>query len=282
MITPIQDYYTVEIESRYNEAKTKSGIILINTAWIDDRDMDRNEHKRIYGKVIAVPEIFSDNPYRAIDDGMPAYHKYVGHDDIVDRMNRGYTNHSDKAYYPSTFEKYDTVTMADLSELVDVKVGDKVYFMPMATEDENMLLKEKDREVYRISVTDLICVVREDEKRGNLEWSGEHMNSEVVFKDDKQNGQVRVLNKEIITQGEWVLIKPKMETWDEITTPAGIIMKSAPDKKWLEGTVAHSHHEHCKVGDHIVYLPNADAPVKIEDEDYFVMPVQDVIGKLNS
>lgn len=266
MIEPIQDYFIVEVESRYNEAKTKSGIIMINTAYIEDGEMDRNNHKRIYGKVLAVPSSFSDTGFRAIDDGMPSYHKYVGHDDIVVRINEGYRNHAEKSYYPSTFEKYDMVTMADLSKLIDVQVGDKVYFVPQATEDENMLEKEKGREVYRICVTDLICVVRTEQ------ITHETNDPMVVAGYEWKN--------KIITQGEWVLIKPKMETWEEITTKSGIVIKPNPEKKWLEGIVAHSHHEHCKVGDHIVYLPNADAEVKVEDEDYFVMPVQDVIGKL--
>lgn len=248
MIEPIQDYYTVEIECRYNETKTKSGIILINTAWIDDTDMDRNQHKRIYGKVLAVPGTFSDTAYRAIDDGMPAYHKYVGHDDIVVRINEGYRNHAEKSYYPSTFDKYDVVTRADIAKMVNVKASDKVYFVPQVTEDENLQEKEKGREVYLMCVTDLICVVRDGA---------------------------------VVTQGEWILIKPKMETWEEITTKSGIIMKPNPESKWLEGVIAHSHHPDRNVGDHIVYLPNADCPVKIEDEDYYVMPVQDVIGKLN-
>lgn len=249
MISILQDYFTVQIESRYNEVKSKAGIILINTAYIDDTDMDRNEHKRIYGTVVGVPKVFSDTPYRAIDDGMPAYHKYVGHDDIVDRINRGYTNHNDKAYYPSTFEKYDVVTMADIAKRVDVKVGDKVYFMPQATEDEHMIEKNKDGEFYRISVSEIICVVRKE-------------------------------TKEIIMQGEWVLVKPNTESWAEITTKSGIIMKPLPAAKWLEGIIAHSNHDHLKVGAKIVYLPNADCPVTIEDEGYYVMPAQDIIGEL--
>lgn len=247
MIQPIQDYFSVEIECRYNESKSKSGIILLNTAWVDDTDMDRNEHKRIYGKVLSTPSYYSDNAYRAIDDGMPSYHKYVGHDDIVDRINRGYRNHADKAYYASTFERYEVVTMSDISKRIDVKVGDKVYFIPQATEDENMLEKAKGREVYQICVTDLICVIRDNQ---------------------------------IIMQGENVLVKPNMETWEEITTKSGIIMKPNPVSKWLEGIVAHSRHDHIVIGSKIIYLPNADCSVKIEDEQYYVMPAQDIIGEL--
>jgi co-chaperonin GroES (HSP10) len=247
MISILQDHFTVSIPSRYKETKTKSGIYLINTAWIDDTDMDRNEHKEICGTVLAIPPSYSDSAYRAIDDGMPAYHKFVGHDDIVDRMNRGYRNHTDKAYYASTYDRYDVLTMADIAQRVDVKVGDKVYFVPQVTEDENLLEKTKSREVYKVCVTDIICVVRDGK---------------------------------IIMQGEWALVKPDMETWDEITSKSGIVMKANPESKWLQGFVAHSSHDHLTVGNKIVYLPNADCPVKVEDEDYYVMPAQDIIGEL--
>lgn len=279
MIEPIQDYFSIEIECRYNESKSKSGIILLNTAWVDDSDMDRNEHKRIYGKVLSVPSHYSENAYRAIDEGMPSYHKFVGHDDIVDRINRGYRNHADKAYYASTFEKYEVVTMADIAKRIDVKVGDKVYFMPQVTEDENMREKAKGREVYQMCVTDLICVVRESKQNGELNWSGELYNSTVIF-NDKENGSITISKQEIIMQGENILVKPNMETWDEITTKSGIIMKPNPEAKWLEGIVAHSRHDHIVVGKKIVYLPNADCAITVEDEKYYVMPVQDIIGEL--
>jgi len=264
MISILQDYFTVSIESRYNETKSKSGIILVNTAWIDDTEMDRNEHKRIYGTVLAVPEVFSDTPYRAIDDGMPAYHKYVGHDDIVDKINRGYTNHNDKSYYPSTFERYTVVTMEDIAKNIDIKVGDKIYFLPQCTEDEHMMEKKKGEEIYRINVSEIICVVR------------------TMILTDRTNSIEVGFERRIIMQGEWVLIKPNTESWSEITTKSGIIMKPLPTAKWLEGIVAHSRHKHLKVGAKIVYLPNADCPVKIEDEDYYVMPAQDIIGELKS
>lgn len=256
----MQDYFLVAIDSKYNEGKTKSGIIMLNSAWLDDGDMDRNEHKRIYGDVLSVPESFSDNGYRAIDDGMPTYRKFVGHDDIVDRINRGYTNHNDKTYYPSTFDKYDVVTMADIARMVDVRVGDKIYFMPQVTEPENFIRKENGKEIYKVCVTDIICAVRHNVKSSNT--------SEFY------------LYNQICMQGEWTLIKPDMETWEEITTKSGIITKVAPDKKWLQGIVAHSRHDHLVAGDKIVYLPNADCEVMVEEEKYFVMPVQDVIGKL--
>lgn len=259
----LQDYFTVAIESKYKEGKTKSGIILLNTAWIDDGDMDRNDHKRIDGIVLSVPEVYSDNGYRAIDDGMPTYRKFVGHDDIIDRINRGYTNHNDKTYYPSTFDQYDVVTMADIGKMVDVKVGDKIYFMPQVTEPENFLGKENGKDIYKVCVTDIICSVRNAASDAFI-----------------PAGIDLLMPAKVSMQGEWTLIKPDMETWDEITTKSGIITKVAPDKKWLQGFVAHSRHDHLVVGDKIVYLPNADCEVTVEEEKYFVMPVQDVIGKL--
>lgn len=278
MVEILQDYFTIAIESRYNERKTKSGIILLNAAWIDDQDMDRYEHKRIYGEILSVPQVFSSQGYRAVDDGMPTYRKFVGHDDIVDRINRGYTNHNDKTYYPSTFDQYDVVTMADIAKQVDVKVGDRAYFMPQVTEDDNYLGKENGKEIYKVCVTDIFCVVRiTNDKKGRLEWSGE-ISSEVDFIPDPK-GDIVVSSPTILMQGEWVLVKPNMETWNEITTKSGIITKVAPDKKWLEGIVSYTRHNHMEPGDKIMYLPNADCEVTVEDEKYFVMPAQDIMGK---
>ena len=260
-MTPIQDYFTVAIDCRYEEAKTKSGIILINTAWIDDDEGDRFQHKRIYGTVLSVPETYSDTPYRAIDDGMPAYHKFIGHDDIVDKINRGYRNHAEKSYYPSTFDKYDVVTVADIAKRVDVKVRDKVYFTPQVTEPGNLLPdKHNGKEVYRINVTEIFAAVRADVKEG---------------------AGGLVLCDKIWMQGEWVLVKPNMETWDEITTKMGIIKKPRPESKWLEAIIAHSSHKHLVPGMKVAYLPNSDWDLTVEGEKYFLMTAQDIIGKLN-
>jgi co-chaperonin GroES (HSP10) len=249
MITDLQDYFAVAIDCKYEESKTKSGIILLNTAYVDDTDMDRYTNKRIYGTVVAAPRSFSNNPYRAIDDGKPNYRKYIGHDDIVDKINRGYRNHAEKTYYPSTFDAYDVVTYADIAQKVDVKIGDTVYFTPQTTEPENYLGKHKGKDVYRVIVSDLWCSFRDDQA---------------------------------IMQGEWVLVKPNKETWEDITTPAGVIKKPRPDAKYLEGFIAHSKHDHLSVGTKIIYIPNADCDVKIRDEEYFIMPAQDILGELTN
>src|SRR5690606_18099065 len=118
MIEPLQDYFTVCIERRYEDVQTKSGIFLLNSAWVDDEEMDRFAYKRLYGTIVNVPRMYSDEKYTAIDSGMPPYRKFIGHDDIVDRINRGYRNHAEKSYYPSTFDEYECVTMADLGKNV--------------------------------------------------------------------------------------------------------------------------------------------------------------------
>jgi co-chaperonin GroES (HSP10) len=261
MLQPIEDYFVVEVERLYEDTKTKSGIILLNAAWIDDGDMDRNEHKRIYGKVISVPKSFSDRAFRAVDEGMPSYRKFIGHDDIVDKINRGYRNHDHKSYYPSTFDAYDVVTYADIAKQVDVKEGDVIYFDPKITEPENKVGKNH----YQLLPNDIFCVMRD--------WLT------LADGDSIPVGQ-KQQEKQIAMQGEWVFVKPNMETWEEITTKSGIIMKPQPDKKWLEGVVAHTKHEHLRVGQRIVYLPNADCEIKVGEEKFYVMPVQDIIGEL--
>jgi len=117
-----------------------------------------------------------------------------------------------------------------------------------------------------VNVTEIFFRVSTNLERGYSEQYGE----EFFNTEDK------------LTQGEWVLISPNKETWDEITTPSGIITKVAPQNKWLEGIVAFSHYDHCKQGMRIVYLPNADCEVTVEGEKYFVMPVQDVMGEIKS
>jgi co-chaperonin GroES (HSP10) len=240
------DYFTVSIEHLYEEKKSKSGIIAVNTAWIDEEEGERFNHKRIYGTVLSVPKSYSQNAYRAIDSGMPAYRKFIGHEEIVDKINRGYRNHAEKSYYPSTFDKYNVVTMEDVGKRVNIRVGDKIYFMPQVTEDVNFVSKEDGKMIYKVPVT------------------------EIIF--NSTTG---------MTQGEWVLVEPVRETWDDVTTASGIITKSKLDNKWLEGVVWESGYDFCKPGMRILYLPNADCPVTVEGKELFVMPVQDIMGELN-
>jgi co-chaperonin GroES (HSP10) len=260
MIELLQDYFIVSIERKYEDTKTKSGIILLNAAYVDDGDMDRYQSKRLYGDVVEAPVSFSDTPYQAVYDGMPSYRKFIGHDNIVDKINRGYRNHAEKSYYPSTFDNYDVVTMADIAKNVHVQKGDRIYFLPQCTEPENFIQNDGDKMLYKICVTDIMCAVRPGIK-------------------DTDDGLL--LCDRIWMQGEWVLVKPNMETWEEITTKSGIIMKPHPTAKVLEGTVAfHTKHPWVNEGDRIVYLPNADCEVTVEGEKYWVMPVSDIIGKL--
>lgn len=241
----LTDYFTVSIDQLYEEKKTKSGIITINTAWIDDDEGDRFNHKRIFGKVLSVPKSFSNNAYRAVDSGMPTYRKFIGHDDIMDRINRGYRNHAEKSYYPSTFDEYEVVTMADLAKRIEVSAGDTIYFMPQVTEPENSLPREDGNLVYKIPA------------------------SEIIYNAATKK-----------TQGEWVLVEPVKQTWADVTTASGIITKSKLDNKWLEGIVWSSEFDYCKKGMRILYLPNADCSVKVEGKELFVMPVQDIMGEL--
>jgi hypothetical protein len=272
MIEVLQDYFTVAIDCKYEEAKTKSGIIKINTAYVDDQDMDRYEHKRLYGTVLAVPAIYSNNAHRAIDEGYPRYTKFIGHDNIVDKINRGYRNHDQKSYNCSTFDAYEVVTLADIGKKMDVQIGDRLYFTAQTTEEENFLGRHNGKDTYRVIATDVICVVRDDIEEQIHSIGGDHLPFRKFF--------TGALITAIITQGEWILIRPNMETWADITTPAGVIKKPHPDKKWLEGTIAHSHHPDKLPGKRIVYMPDADAEITIEGEKYLYMPAQDVIGEL--
>ncbi len=247
-MTFLEDYITFTIDKRYEDV-AKSGIILINTAWIDDEESDRFIHKRLYGTVISVPLSYSDTKIRAIDPGLPQTKLYVGHDWIMDKINRGYKNHSNTDYYPSTVDSFEFVTMYDLSRLVDIQPGDRIYFDEKITEPENFLGMHQGKEYFKAAINEIFCVVR---------------------------------GGEILMQSGWVLVEPDMETWEEITTPSGIITKVKPEAKALRGFIRHIRNRNdMKPGQHIIYVSDADWTIKVEGKEYYVIQENDIIGSLS-
>lgn len=244
-MTFFQDYITFTIDKRY-EDKTKSGIIQIATTYLDPEESDRFSHKRLFGTVISVPKTFSEAKVRAIDPGLPTSKVFVGHDWIADKISRGYTNHSIKDYYPSTYDAYEFITMADIAKLCDIRVGDTVYFDEKITEFENYLGILDGKEHFRAPISEVFCVIRDGK---------------------------------ILMQGGWVLVEPDMETWDDIKTPSGIIKKTKPEAKALQGFIRHvRNHEFMEAGQKIVYIANADWTLKVEGKEYYVILEDDILG----
>lgn len=260
----LHDNYIITIDQRYENSQSKSGLIPLNTAIFADndeqeyrRDIHHFEHKRIYGQVITCPINFTDTRYNLIDEGTPEYKGFVSHDFIQTYYNRGFQHkQSIPKYYPSTFEGYEAVTKRDLGAMTDVQPGDRVYFDYKITEPDNYLGMFRGQQMYRLDVEYLFCVIRK-------------------YKSTVDHR----IKKEIIMQAGWMLVEPDMETWEEITSPAGIIMKVQPKAKALRGIVRHVRNKNrLKPGEKILYEPYADYLMKVEGKDYYCMREDEVIG----
>jgi co-chaperonin GroES (HSP10) len=146
-----------------------------------------------------------------------------------------------------TFDDFEKITLADIGRKTDIKRFDKIYFDYRVTEDDNLVGKHEGKELYKVRVDQVLCVIREDE---------------------------------IIVQGGWCLVEPNMETWEEITTKSGIVMKPQPQAKYLEGIVRHISPDYNIVaGDKILYEKHADWTVHIEGNDYYAIEESDILGK---
>ena len=248
LYTPLFDYFLFTVDKRF-ETKSESGIIMISEAYVsggENEESDEfNSHKRIYGQVVAVPRSFSDEKITAIDPGLPAPKKYIGAEFIQQMIASGARMWSKKDYSPTTYEM-DFVTCADIGAKTDIRNGDKIYFNYNATELDQYVGKKDGKQVFKVRVDEILCVVRD--------------------------GQ-------IISQGGWVIIKPNKETWDDITNDAGIIIKTAPEKIPLEGfIVAANFTEGLKIGDKIIYHHDADWQLTIEGEEAFVIQEKDILA----
>jgi co-chaperonin GroES (HSP10) len=258
------DFYLVLVEQLFESSKTKSGIITSNTAIINPETEERSEFKRRYGKVLELPLNFTENHVQMIDPGYPPPKKYINHEWIQFMREAGYLRglqqYDERAYYPSTFEKYEVLTCADLGRTMDVQKGDKVYFTENCTEEERFMGKFQGGLMYSIRVDEIQAVVR---TKAVLEGYGGLKRSKVIM------------------QGGWVLVRLDMETWEEITMPSGITFKSAPEAKQLRGWVEEvDNRPDLKRGDHIVFERDADAPCMFEGRDLVIMKDEDILAKI--
>lgn len=245
----VQDYFTISVERIYEDAgqTTKAGIIKLNETWIDPEEEKRFVYKRLHGTVVSGPLGFSNQATGDfIPVGIPEPKAYVSHDHISNYHQRGYKNFSRDDYHAGTFEGYEMITLADYAKRVNVKQGDKVYFMETVTESENFLGHYGDKSMlFRCRVDQIICSVRD--------------------------GQ-------IIMQGTWVLVDPVMESWGEITTETGIITKVAPEGKPLRAHVRHIQADDSnEPGDQIFYLPDSNWGITVEGKEYFGIREKEII-----
>lgn len=261
------DYYLVLVDQLFESSTTPAGIITMNTAVVNPETEDRTQHKRRYGKILEVPANFTDAHVDMVDPGLPSPRKYINHEWIEMMRQAGHRQglrlYDERAYYPSTFEKYDTITCADIAQKVDAKKGDKVYFSENATEEDRFMGKYQGGSMYAIRVDEIQAVVREMK----------------IFTGMKPQ-------KRILMQGGWVLVENDMETWEEISIPipgqaVPLVVKAAPQNKPLRGWVREvAKRPDLKVGDHIVYERDADAPCVVEGKELVIMKDEDILSKI--
>lgn len=262
------DHYLVLIDQLFESHVTESGIITQNTAVINPETENRTEHKRRHGKILEVPLNFTKNDVAMVDPGSPPPKRYVGHDWIEMMRAAGYRQglrlYNERAYYPSTFERYEVITCQDVARTVDAKKGDKVYFTENATEADRFMGKYQGGLMYAVRVDEIQAVVREMH----------------IFTGMKRQ-------KRIFMQGGWVLVRLDMETWEEISVPVPgqvvpLVVKAAPEAKPLRGWVVEvAKRPDLKPGDHIVFERDADAPCMVEGKELVIMKDEDILAKIN-
>lgn len=132
----IHDHYLISVPEVFDDLRTETGLIGRNVHWYIDAERDRYARKIRKGIVIAKPTSFSEELYQPIDPGVPNHRMYMSHDAIQEMANAG--RKQLPAYYPTCRERIDFISLADIARLVDVEVGEEVYFHPNVTETENL------------------------------------------------------------------------------------------------------------------------------------------------
>lgn len=237
------DYFIVAVGKHFHSDVTKSGIITINEAYTNIGDINSNAHRTTYGIVKAVPRDFTDEVIELVDEGLPNYNYFISGEHIEMKERLGYRQLPE--YECSTFDKAPEITVADWAKRVSIEVGDKIYFDYLVLGEENFLGKHLGKMLYKVRVDQIYCAVRKI--KDDVEWNS--------------------FTTKIFMQGGWVLADPDMETWEEITTKSGILMRPAPGAHALRAKMRHFQGNY-SFGETVVYLPNSDAVIKIEGKEY--------------
>jgi co-chaperonin GroES (HSP10) len=247
-MTILEDAYIVLVDKQYESTESAAGIISMNTAYIDPQEEGRHQHKRVYGQVLACPSRFSDKVVNLIDIGMPPPSNFIGHEYIQSKSSQGMSLSALPSYCPSTFEGYPEVTVADIAKNTDIQRFDRVYFDYLCTSDQNYLGDHQGSPMYRIDVDKIFAAIRKGD---------------------------------IIMQAGWTLVEPDMEDWEDIKTPSGIYKKPSPEAKHLLGFVRHMQpRTDLSIGDRIVYINDADAPLKVEGKDFYCMHRSEILCRI--
>lgn len=243
------DLHIIRIDSVWDDRPVE-GIVPMNAAyWTVDKEMDRYERKLLQGTVEAIPMGYSETQYNPLDSGLPPARLFVGHDAIQLQRNYGRKDWGREKYHPGLKERYEYMTVSEYGAMIDLRVGEKVYFHPSVTEPENRL----EDKLYLATVDQLIC--------------GVYYGYEVT------GGTTKTY---IRPQGGFVLIEPVMDTQLE---SSGIIIKQEAEAVLLEGIVRHTRPgSGLEEGERIYYQEYSDWALKIEGTVYYAMLEENVVG----
>lgn len=231
----LYDHYLISVSKVFDDLKEGS-LIGRNTAWYVEQERDRYMRKVRKGLVMAKPMGYTETNYQPIDPGVPNHRIYVGHDTLQEMAAAGRKSATIK-YYPSTKEQIDFISLADIGALVDVEVGEVVYFHPNVTEPENLHQELETETIYRALPDALICV-------------GTRM------------------------QAGWVLVEP---IEDEVVTDTGLVTSIEPVKKLLQGIVRHIRlREDLKPGDHVYFQEDSNWEYEVEGVTYYAMKEENI------
>ncbi len=266
MIKTLRDFCLIHIEDRFQRKTGVKGIGGMELeVGIDEKDdYFANSEVKTSGVVIAIPDCLSRVPIAQETQGTPSYishgsYKYKYRSDIV----------------------------------MEVKVGDKIYFHHNTLFSEDGMKNLVAKNTYKVSYDSIQCAVRE---RGSR-----------VVKDE--NGPYdHETYSDIIMIGSYCLIRPDMETWEDITIPTfetanGVPLVNGsgekilrPKEKWLQtkvepqakhlqgfvvavGTPLKGDLAELAFNDGIWYRKHADWEVEIEGQKYYMIRQRNIIAK---
>lgn len=155
MAIQLLDCFLIAVPRVYDEGD--GPIKHTNVAYFIEKERDRYERKIRKGTIYQVPVGFSEEKHDPIDEGIPNYKRFIGHDAIQQKINEGY-KWGNETYHPGAKEGWNYVSREDYGRLITAKIGDQVYFHPSVTEPENYITEINGQEIYRAQVHELISV----------------------------------------------------------------------------------------------------------------------------
>ena len=237
----------VSVDQLYESSVNKDGILTLASTWVNDKTIERFGHKRVYGRVEMCPLTFSNKVIELIDPGYPSPKIHISGEYIGRKRREGYK--TDKlSYSPAGCDGYQVQTMADVARECDIRRFDKIYFDPIVTEPENYLGPHEKQHLYKILPSNIVCVVRDGE---------------------------------ILMQGDWCFLEAIKETYDDITTPTGILMKPMPGEKFMQGRMMYYRDfPGVEQGDIVLHMPGLNWLFLCEGRTYYAVQREFIFAKL--